>query len=57
MIVKIKDKLFDSENEPIMIILNDQEKELISNMGTQTKFCVFPENYNTKDVEKFMKQV
>lgn len=55
MIVKIRNVFYDSEDEPIMLILNSEEKELITDMGEQTKFCEFPENYNCAEVIKFMK--
>ena len=43
MIVKIGNKFTNSKDEPIMIILSEDEKELISNMGKQKKFVCFPE--------------
>lgn len=54
MQVKIGDKIFYSTEQPIMIILNSKEKELISNMGDQTKFCSFPRNFSEEEIKDFM---
>jgi hypothetical protein len=43
--VKIRDKIYDAENEPVMIILTKQDKKNIANMVKgATKYCVFPGN-------------
>jgi len=42
MKVKIGEKITDSEEEPILLILDSSEKRLIENMGDQTKFCSYP---------------
>ncbi len=55
MKVKIGDKFTDSNDEPIMIILTPEEKELISNMGEQTSFCSFPETCFSETIKEFMK--
>jgi len=55
MKVKIGNKIFDSNIEPIMLILNSEEKVLISNMGDQDKFCSFPDNISEEDIIEFMK--
>jgi len=56
MIVKIGNKFTDSKDEPIMIILDNEEKALISEMGKQTKFVCFPEDLMDADKrEAFMK--
>ena len=57
MKVKIGNTFFDSEAEPIMIILSPVEKNMIGNMGEQTKFVSFPLT-PIKDISKireFMK--
>jgi hypothetical protein len=55
MKVKIGDKLYDSSIEPIMVILTDYEKELISHMTfDDVKICVYPDIYTTKNIEEFM---
>jgi hypothetical protein len=54
MLVKIDNMLFDTAIEPIMIILSSEEKDLIRDMGNQTKFCVVPQHYEQEEIEAFM---
>ena len=55
MEVKIGNRFFSSEEEPIMIVLTDEEKLLISNMDTKSnKFCSFPNNYKSEEIFRFM---
>ena len=50
MKVKIADKIYDSENEPIMIILSDADKKNISNMCPEcTKYLSYPEKFFKND--------
>ena len=58
MYAKIGNKIHDSEYEPIMIILSEQEKELIANMDSEAnRFCVYPnEEEWTKDNYKKIKE-
>ena len=58
MKVKIGKKIYDSNNEPIMVILSKGEKEQISNMHPDTtKYCVYPNiDKWTKDDYKAIKQ-
>ena len=54
MKVKINNKTYDSNEEPIMLILSDQDKKNIKNMADDaTKYCSFPEDYNG-DIYEFM---
>lgn len=55
MKVKIGDTVHDSENEPLMIVLSEREKSLISGMGEATALCSFPEWMDREAVEAFMK--
>lgn len=56
MKVKIGNKIFDSNEEPIMLILDDQDKENISNMSKEAhKFCSYPDTINVEDIKMFMK--
>jgi hypothetical protein len=56
MKVKIGNKIYHSNDEPIMIILNDKEKRLIKNMNKKHKrFCVFPSDNDIEKIEEFMK--
>ena len=57
MKVKIGNVIYDSNFEPIMVILSQEEKELIDSMaGSSFKFCSFPESENdTEKIQNFMK--
>lgn len=55
MKVKIGTKVYDSNNEAIMIILDEEEKEMIGNMSkNSTKFCSYPEDMPVHEVLEFM---
>ncbi len=43
MRIKIGDITYDSNREPMMVILSGEEKDLISRMGEQT-YLVYPED-------------
>lgn len=56
MKVKIKDKIYDSNEQPIMVILNKEDKFNISHMSKRnSKYCSFPRFWNINEVKKFMK--
>jgi hypothetical protein len=49
MKVKIGNKIYDAETEPVMLILTDQDKGLISSMSKScSKYLAFPD-YLSKD--------
>ncbi|MGG4434543.1 hypothetical protein AAXE64_08275 [Priestia megaterium] len=55
MRVKIGDEFYDSLEQPIMIIFDENEKKHISRMGDLKKYCSYPpEGYTTQQIEKFM---
>ena len=55
MKVKVGDKIYDGENQPVMVILSDADKENIKNMlPVCTKYCSFPEDASSEIVEKWM---
>lgn len=55
MLVKIGDKLYDSEKQPIMVVLSDEEKSLIGDMSNDNhKYCSFPEEISTEGIMDFM---
>ena len=58
MKVKVGNKIYDSNNEPVMVILSRGEKEQIANMHPDTtKYCVYPDTDEwTKDDHKAIKQ-
>ena len=55
MKVKIGDKMYDREKEPIMIVLSQYDKDNIANMLPHcTKYCSFPDDISTERIEKWM---
>ena len=57
MIVKIGENFYDSNQEPIMLIFEEYEKEYLRDIGNQTKYCSFPEDYEIKKINSFMDNV
>jgi hypothetical protein len=56
MKVKIGDKIYDASEEPIMLILTQEDRKNIENMSPNaTKYCAFPDNTSLKFVKEFMK--
>jgi hypothetical protein len=56
MLVKVGDKVYDSEKEPIMVILSESDRVNISNMlPCATKYCSFPDAMSLEYVKEFMK--
>jgi hypothetical protein len=55
MLVKIGDRLYDSEKQPIMVVLSDEEKVSIGGMSNDShKYCSFPEEISTEEIMDFM---
>jgi len=60
MKVKVGNKIYDGEKEPVMVILSKGEKEQIANMAPDaTKYCVYPSKKelikdNYKAIKKWM---
>ena len=55
MKVKVGDNIYDSNEVPVMIIMEQWEKDLIANMAVKaTKFCSFPNEMSSKEVKIFM---
>jgi hypothetical protein len=55
MKVKIGEKIYDSKNEPIMLILSDVEKKVIKNMNSKThKICLAPGKKTEKEIDEFI---
>jgi len=56
MKVKIGDKIYDASEEPIMLILTQEDRKNIENMNSDaTKYCAFPDNTSLEFVKEFMK--
>lgn len=55
MKVKIGKKIYDSNVEPIMLILGDDDKFNIEHMDeTCASYCSYPEKMSEEEAEKFM---
>ena len=55
MKVKVRNKTYDSVNEPVMVILNDQDKLNIAKMRKDAhKYCAAPRILSEEKVKKFM---
>jgi hypothetical protein len=55
MKVKIGNKIYDSGNEPIMVILEGNDRKNITNMSPDaTKYCSFPGWVDKEFINKWM---
>ena len=55
MLVKIKNKVYNSADTPILLIISDDEKKLIAEMDQgEHRFCSFPSELDILCVKKFM---
>jgi len=54
MKVKIGNKIYDSENEPVMVILSDGDKKNIANMLEEcTRYCSHPDSWFSTDEDAY----
>ena len=59
MRVKVGDKIYDGNEQIVMVILNDKDKLNITMMAKEcSRYCAYPENYmlNKEQIEKWMKE-
>jgi hypothetical protein len=56
MKVKIGDKIYDSEEQPIMVVLSPADKKNIGNMDhAHTKYCSYTcKGFSEEEIEEFM---
>lgn len=55
MKVKVGDTVYSGNDQPIMVILTDKDKENIRNMeDTATKYCSFPSDMSVSDIMIWM---
>lgn len=55
MKIKIGDTIYEANKQPIMVILDNLDKHIISQMPKDKyKFCQHPPNMLAEDVKKFM---
>jgi hypothetical protein len=56
MKVKIGNIIYDSSEQPIMLILENYNKEHISNMPEEShKYCEFPDDMSESEAREFMR--
>jgi hypothetical protein len=56
MKVKIGDKIYSSNDQPIMIILTEYNKKDIRNMNEDAyKYCEYPDTMSEEEAREFMK--
>ena len=56
MKVKIGNVVYDSNKEPIMLILSDADKKNIAAMAPDaTRYCSFPDTASEDEIRKWMK--
>ena len=54
MKVKIGDKIYDSAEEPVMVILTDGDKKNIANMLPEcSKYCSYPDDTFKSDDDAY----
>lgn len=57
MKVKVGNKLYSAENEPVMVILTDKDKRNISNMDPKaTKYVAYPEGMDSSKISKWVSE-
>ena len=55
MKVKIGEKIYDANEQPIMLILNATEKEQIANMEESARrYCQYPDHLNEDAIGEWM---
>lgn len=60
MKVKVKNKIFDSEKEPVMLIFDNRSdieghgNNILNMIEGATKYCVYPENIDIETIKIFM---
>lgn len=55
MKVKIGDKIYDGDKEPVMVVLTDKDKTNIANMEPwATKYAQFPDSFPDEEIKEFM---
>lgn len=56
MIVKIDDEIRLSSRRPILLLLSEEDKKNISEMGDNTYYLSYPPNMSSDEAEKFMQE-
>jgi len=57
MKVKVGNKIYDGNEQPVMIILEGKDKENIKNMLPEcTKYCMYPDTFTKEEISKWMSE-
>lgn len=57
MKVKVGDKMYSGDEQPIMVILTDGDKRNITNMLPEaTKYAEYPDTYDQEEVLRWMEE-
>jgi hypothetical protein len=55
MKIKIGNEVHDGDDEPIMVILTNKDKENIANMAKEcTRYCEHPDTMDSEEIYKWM---
>jgi hypothetical protein len=58
MIIKIGNKIFDSKNHPIMVILQDDDiKNIYKIKGNEYRYFIYEGSMSEEDIENFMSDI
>jgi hypothetical protein len=58
MKVKVGNKIYDGNEQPVMVILEGKDKENIRDMLPEcTKYCMYPETFSVEEIRKWMDEV
>ena len=58
MKIKVGNKIYDGEKEPVMVILSKEDKYNINHMlKTATKYCSYPEGYDSDKIREWMEKI
>lgn len=55
MKIKVDNRIYDPNRDPVMVILSEADKRNIADMPPEaTRYAAFPEGMSKEDAEKFM---
>ena len=58
MRIKVRNRVYSGDIEPVMIIISEGEREQIANMAPgATKYCVYPDTWSVEDIKKWMADI
>lgn len=57
MRIKVGNVVYSGKEEPVMVILNKQDKINIANMlPDATRYCVYPDTWSVEEIEAWMRR-